>query len=85
MRLVWVIGAVLLTVAAVAVWFAFQRPDFVIGLVSVAAAAAIKAAAPKVLKRMPPEEEAEWRAAVRRGQGDEWLRNRNRRRKKNNG
>ena len=26
-----------------------------------------------VSKRMPPEEEAAWRAAERRGQGDEWL------------
>ena len=27
-----------------------------------------------VSKRMPPEEEAAWREAERRGQGDEWLR-----------
>lgn len=33
-----------------------------------------------VSRRMPPEEEAEWRAAERRGQGDEWLRQRWRRR-----
>jgi hypothetical protein len=26
-----------------------------------------------VSKRMPPEEEAAWREAERRGQGDEWL------------
>ena len=26
-----------------------------------------------VSKRMPPEEEAAWRQAERRGQGDEWL------------
>ena len=29
-----------------------------------------------VSKRMPPEEEAAWREAERRGQGDEWLRDR---------
>ena len=29
-----------------------------------------------VSRRMPPEEEAEWRAAERRGQGEEWLRQR---------
>ena len=29
-----------------------------------------------VSRRMPPEEEAEWRAAERRGQGDEWLKER---------
>ena len=30
-------------------------------------------------RRMPPEEEAAWREAERRGQGDEWLRERRRR------
>jgi len=29
-----------------------------------------------VSRRMPPEEEAEWRAAERRGQGEEWLKKR---------
>ena len=32
-----------------------------------------------VSKRMPPEEEAEWRQAEKRGQGDEWLKRRWRR------
>ena len=32
-----------------------------------------------VSKRMPPEEEAAWRQAERRGQGDEWLKRRWRR------
>ena len=40
----------------------------------------IRALRPMVLKyltrRMPPEEEAAWRQAKRRGQGDEWLRER---------
>jgi len=31
-----------------------------------------------VSRRMPPEEEAAWRAAERRGQGDEWLRDQRR-------
>jgi hypothetical protein len=35
-----------------------------------------------VSKRMPPEEEAAWRQAERRGQGEEWLRARMRRLKK---
>lgn len=70
MRVIWVIGAILLAVAAAAVWFAFQRPDFVGGLIAVAAAAAIKAALPQVTKRMPPEKEAEWRDCMRRG--GEW-------------
>jgi hypothetical protein len=29
-----------------------------------------------VSKRMPPDEEAAWREAERRGQGDEWFRKR---------
>ena len=29
-----------------------------------------------VSRRMPPEEEAEWRQAERRGQGEEWLKQR---------
>ena len=29
-----------------------------------------------ISKRMPPEEEAEWRAAQRAGRGDEWIRKR---------
>jgi hypothetical protein len=33
-----------------------------------------------VSKRMPPEEEAEYRRAVLAGRGDEWLRNRMRKR-----
>ena len=32
-----------------------------------------------VSRRMPPEEEAAWREAERRGQGDEWMRERRRR------
>ena len=35
-----------------------------------------------VSKRMPPDEEAAWRQAERRGQGDEWLRERYRVRRK---
>ena len=30
----------------------------------------------EVSKKMPPEEEAAWREAERRGQGDEWLKER---------
>jgi hypothetical protein len=45
-----------------------------------------KALLPSVLKyitrRMPPEEEAAWREAERRGQGEEWLRERYRLRRK---
>lgn len=30
-------------------------------------------------KRMTPEEEAEWHAAIRRGEGDQWIKDRTRR------
>jgi hypothetical protein len=35
-----------------------------------------------VSKRIPPEEEAAWRQAEKRGQGDEWLKQRHRVRRK---
>ena len=75
-RWLWIGGAVLLGVAALSVYYAFQSPGFVAGLAALAAAAAWKALKPAVLKRMTPEEEAEWHKAIRRGQGDEWLRKR---------
>ncbi len=42
----------------------------------------LKALLPLITKRMTREEEAEWHAAIRSGQGDEWLRTRWRRRNK---
>ena len=36
-------------------------------------------------KRMPPEEEAEWRAAERAGRGAEWLKERAQRRRRERG
>lgn len=44
----WLAAGVLLAVAAIATWFAFQRPDFVAGLAMVAAAAIGKALAGSV-------------------------------------
>ena len=66
-RWLWIGGAVLLAIAAAAVWFAFQRPDFVAGLVAVAAGAVWKALAPAILKRKPAAEEEIWRDAIREG------------------
>ncbi len=43
---------------------------------------AILAALVKVFARMPPEEEAEWRKAVARGDEREWMRERQRRKAK---
>lgn len=43
--LLWAAAGVLLAVAAAAVWFAFQRPDFVAGLALAAAGALGKALA----------------------------------------
>ena len=53
-----------------------QRPSFWIELVSRVAKALLPLAWRFVSKRMPPEEEEAWRQAQRRGQGDEWLRER---------
>lgn len=80
MRLGWLIGAALFAVAALAIWVSFRSPEFVMGLAAIAIGAAWKAALPSITRRMPEAEEAAWRAAERRGQGDEWLRTRQKRR-----
>ena len=56
-----------------------QRPSFWIEFGSRLGNALLPLAWRYVSKRMPPEEEAAWREAERRGQGDEWLRGRRRR------
>ena len=71
MRWLWLAAAVLLIAAAVSVYAAFQRPDFVAGLTAAAAGALWKAVAPSILKRMAPEEEAAWRKRVSRGEPDQ--------------
>jgi len=59
-----------------------QRPSFWIEF----GARLIKALMPRVIaymtRRMPESEEAEWHRAVRQGRGDEWLRERWRKRRK---
>ena len=56
-----------------------QRPSFWIECGSRLAKALLPLAWRYVSKRMSPEEEAAWREAERRGQGDEWTRERWRR------
>jgi hypothetical protein len=51
-----------------------QRPSFWIEFGGRVAKALLPLAWRYVSKRMPPEEEAAWRQAERRGQGNEWLR-----------
>ena len=53
-----------------------QRPSFWIELVPRLGKALLPLAWRYVSRRMPPEEETEWRAAERRGQGKEWLKDR---------
>ena len=53
-----------------------QRPSFWIEFVSRMVKALLPLAWRYVSKRMPPEEEAAWRQAERRGQGDEWVKKR---------
>jgi hypothetical protein len=72
---------VLLAVAAFAIWRAFQMPGFVAGLAAIAAKAAAKEIVTKVTARMSSEEEAEMQREHRAGRGDEYLRNRQRRRR----
>ena len=56
-----------------------QRPSFWIEFGSRLGKALLPLAWRYVSKRMSPEEEAAWRQAERRGQGDEWLKERWRR------
>ena len=53
-----------------------QRPSFWIEFGQRLVKALLPLAWRYVSRRMPPEEEAAWRAAERRGQGDVWLRTR---------
>ena len=55
-----------------------QRPSFWIEFGSRLSKMLLPLAWRYVSKRMPPEEEAAWREAERRGQGDEWLKKRRR-------
>jgi hypothetical protein len=73
----WAVGAVLLAVAAFAVYTAFQSPTFVAGLSALAAAAAWKAIAPVVAKPLSPADTAKKNAAVRGADGGaNWVRRR---------
>ena len=51
-----------------------QRPSFWIEFGARLGKTLLPLAWRYVSKRMPPEEEAAWRQAERRGQGDDWLR-----------
>jgi len=58
-----------------------QRPSFWIEFGTRLAKALLPLAWRYVSKRIPPEEEAAWREAERRRQGDEWFRERRSRRR----
>ncbi len=75
------VGVVLLGLGAGAFLVA-QRPSFWFGFGSRLAKALLPLAWRYVSKRLPSEEEAAWREAERRGQGDEWLKQRHRVRRK---
>ena len=57
-----------------------QRPSFWIEFGARLGKALLPLAWRFFSKRMPPDEEAAWREAERRGQGDEWLREQRRER-----
>jgi uncharacterized membrane protein len=69
-NLFWLICAFLAALMAASVWFAFQSPDFVVGLTVFAIAAAVRASIPQITKRMKPDQEKAFRDCVRRG--GEW-------------
>ena len=59
-----------------------QRPSFWIEFGARLGKTLLPLAWRYVSKRMPPEEEAAWREAERRGQGGEWLKQRLKKREK---
>jgi hypothetical protein len=68
MRWLWIAAFVLLAIAAVSVWFAFQRHEFVAGLTAAAVAAAWKAFAPNIFKWTETPKLKAWRERMSRGQ-----------------
>lgn len=70
MKWLWIGAALICAVAAGSAWFAFQRPDFMVGFIAAAVASIYGALAPKLFKRMPPDLEAEMRKAE--GRGEHW-------------
>lgn len=73
----WAAGAVILAVAAVAVYGAFQSPTFVAGLTALAAGAAWQAIKPAVTKPLSEADTKAKNAAVRGADGgDNWIRRR---------
>lgn len=74
----WLAGLALGVVAAVATWFAFSSPSFVAGLAGIAATAAFRAIAPKILE--PYSKVDELNEAKRRGEEWDWFKGKPRRR-----
>ena len=69
-----VVFAVVLLGLGAGAFLVAQRPSFWIELGGRLGKALLPLAWRYVTKRMSPEEEAAWREAERRGQGDEWHR-----------
>ena len=66
-----IIMAALLVVAAISVWYAFQRPEFFAGLTAVAAGVAWKAIWPEMFRSSPEtQEKAKERAKLAKEIGD---------------
>ena len=76
------VTVVLLGLGAGAFLVAQQRPSFWIDFGVRVGQALLPQALKYLTRRMPPEEEAAWRQAERRGQGDDWLKQRHRVRRK---
>ena len=67
MKYLWLGAAALFVVAAVALWWNISNPAWAYGFVAAAVASLLNHFVPKLLKRMSPEDEAEWRNLVLRG------------------
>lgn len=74
--LLWLAGAVLLGVAALGVYMAFQSPTFVAGLSALAAAAAAKAIREVIVNPRDPAELVQDQHEFRAGHGDDYWRKR---------
>jgi uncharacterized membrane protein YvlD (DUF360 family) len=74
----YIVGGILLMVAAASLFLAFQRPDFIAGLVKAAVSAIASALLPAIARRKSSEEEAKDRQDYREGKIDKTITGRER-------
>lgn len=67
MKYIWIIAGVVCIVGAASAWFAFQRPDFMVGFIAAAVSSFMGYFGPKLFKRMSAEQESKLHQAGREG------------------